>query len=75
MFENPETTENFQKLIFRVIKSIQLISSAFLSILCVHDKILKGLFKIIKEHLLLKLTETSYWLFLSLKQKWYVDNK
>ena len=39
--------------------------------LCVHDKTLKVLLKVIKNHLLLKL-ET---LFLLLKPKWYVDNK
>ena len=33
-FENPETTENFYKLIFRGIKTIYLILSTFLSILC-----------------------------------------
>ena len=55
MFENLETTEKFQKLIFRGIKSIYLISSTFLSILCVHDKTLKVLLKVIKKHLLLKL--------------------
>ena len=55
MFENLETTENFQKLIFQGIKSIYLISSTFLSILCVHDKTLKVLLKVIKKHLLLKL--------------------
>ena len=47
--------ENFQKLIFWGIKSIYLISSTFLSILCVQDKTLKVLLKVIKEHLLLKL--------------------
>ena len=41
IFENPETTESFQKLIFRVIKTIYLISSTFLSILCIQDTILK----------------------------------
>ena len=46
--------ENFQKLIFRGIKPIYLISSTFLSIMCVQDKTLKVLLKVIKEHLLLK---------------------
>ena len=55
IFENPQTTENFQKLIFRGIKSIYLISRTFLSILCVQDKILKVLFKVIKDNLLRKL--------------------
>ena len=55
MFENSETTENFQKLIFCGIKSNCLISSTLLSILCVQDKTLKVLLKVIKEHLLLKL--------------------
>ena len=40
---------------FRDIKSIYLISSTFLSILCVHDKTLKVLLKVTKKHLLLKL--------------------
>ena len=47
--------EKFQKLIFRGIKSIYLISSIFLSILCVHDKTLKVLLKVIKENLPFKL--------------------
>ena len=37
------------------LRSNYLISSTFLSILCVQDKILKVLLKVIKEHLLLKL--------------------
>ena len=49
MFENLETTENFQKLIFQGIKSIYLISSTFLSILCVNDKNLKVMLKVIKK--------------------------
>ena len=55
IFENPETTENFQKLIFRGIKVSYLILSALLGILCVQDKSLKVLLKVVKEHLLLKL--------------------
>ena len=55
IFENRETTENFQKLIFQGIKSIYLISSTFQSILCVEDKTLKVLLKVVKELLLLKL--------------------
>ena len=48
--------ENFCKLIFQGIKTIYLISRAFLSILYVQDKTLKGsLLKGIKELLLLKL--------------------
>ena len=47
--------ENFQKLNFQGIKSIYLISSTFLSILCVQDKTRTVLIKVIKEHLLLKL--------------------
>ena len=62
-----------KKLIFRGIKSIYVILSIFVSILCVHDKTPKVLLKVIKEHLLLKLIETYYWLFLLLKPKWYVD--
>ena len=52
--------EKFQKLIIRGIKSIYLISSIFLSILCFHDKTLKVLLKVTKEHLLLKLIENQY---------------
>ena len=55
IFENPEAMENFQKLSFWGIKSNNLISSTLLSILCVQDKTLKVLLKVIKEHLLLKL--------------------
>ena len=51
----PETTENFQKLIFWGIKANYLISSTLLSILCVQDKTLKVLLKVTKEYLLLKL--------------------
>ena len=47
--------ESFQKLIFWGIKSNYQISSTLLSILCVQDKILKVLLKVIKELLLLKL--------------------
>ena len=47
--------ENFQKLIFWGIKASYMISSTLLSILCVQDKTLKVLLKVIKEHLLLKL--------------------
>ena len=68
----PGTTDNFQKLIFRGVKSIYLISSAVLGILCIQDKTLHVLLKVIKEHLLLKL-EIDF--FLLLKPKWYVDNK
>ena len=49
--ENPESTENYQKLIFRGIKTIYLISGAFLSILCGQDTTLKALLKVIKENL------------------------
>ena len=55
MLENPETTENFQKLIFRGIKASYVILSTLLDILCVQDKNLKMLLKVVKEHLLLKL--------------------
>ena len=65
----------FQKLSFRGIKYIYLILSTFLSIFFVRDKTLKVLLKVIKEHLPLKLIETYYRTFLSLKPKWYVDNK
>ena len=55
LFENRETTENFNKLIFRGIKTICLISSTFLGILCVENVILEVLLKVINEHLLLLL--------------------
>ena len=55
IFENPETTENFQNLIFRDIKSIFLICSPFLGISCVQNTILEVLLKVINEHLLLLL--------------------
>ena len=53
IFENKETTENFHKLIIsiRCIKTINLISSAFLSILCVQDTTLKVLLTGSIEHL------------------------
>ena len=51
----PETTKNFQKLIFRGIQSIYLISSTLPAILCVQDVTLKVLPKVIRKHLLLKL--------------------
>ena len=47
--------EKFPEALFRGIKSIYLVSSTFLSILCVHDTTLKVSHKVIKEHLLLKL--------------------
>ena len=53
VFENPETTGNFHKLIFRGIKTIYLILSTFPGILCVQDTNLKVLLKVINEHLLL----------------------
>ena len=55
MFENPETTENFYKIIFRGIKTIYLIWSTFLSILCDQDLTLKVLLKVINDKLPLKL--------------------
>ena len=47
--------ENFDKLIFRGIKTIYLISSTFLGILCVQGTTLKVLLKVINEYLLLLL--------------------
>ena len=47
--------KNFQKLIFWGIKASYLILSTLLGILCVQDKTLKVLLKVVKEHLLLKL--------------------
>ena len=47
--------ENFYKLIFRGIKTIYLIWSTFLSILCDQDLTLKVLLKVIKENLPFKL--------------------
>ena len=46
--------QNYQKLIFRDIKASYLILST-LGILCVQDRTLKVLLKVVKEHLLLKL--------------------
>ena len=71
IFENPETTENFYKLIFRGMKTIYLIWSTFLSILCDQDTTLKVLLKVIKENLTFKL-EGSFFL---LKPKLYLDSK
>ena len=48
-------TENFQKLFFRGIKASDLILCILLGILCVQDKTLKVLLKVVKEYLLLKL--------------------
>ena len=71
IFENPETTENFYKLIFRDIKTIYLTWSTFLSILCDQDWTVKVLLKVIKENLRFKLEDS----FLLLKPKLYLDNK
>ena len=71
IFENPETTENFYKLIFRDIKTIYLTWSTFLSILCDQDLTVKVLLKVIKENLRFKLEDS----FLLLKPKLYLDNK
>ena len=51
--------ENFYKLIFRGIKTIDLICSTFQSILCDQDLTFKVLLKVIKENLPLKL-ESSF---------------
>ena len=50
-----ETTENFHKPIFQGIKTIHLISSIFLSILCDQDTILKMFLEVINEYLPRKL--------------------
>ena len=50
-----ETMEDFDKPIFRGIKTIYLISGPFLGILCVQGTTLKVLLKVINEHLLLLL--------------------
>ena len=55
IFENPETTDNFHKLIFRGIKAIYLLLSTLLRILYVQNTIYKVLLKFINEHLLLLL--------------------
>ena len=47
MFENPETKENFYKLMIRGINTIYLIWNTFLSILCDQDLTLKVLLKVI----------------------------
>ena len=59
IFDNPEITEYFYKLIFQGIKAIYLIWSTSLSILCDQDLTLKVLLKVIKENLSLKL-ESSF---------------
>ena len=46
--------KNVQKLIFRGIKASYPILSTLLGILCIQDKTLKVLHKLVKEHLLLK---------------------
>ena len=63
IFENMETLENFHKFIFRGIKTIYLISTTFLRILCVQDTILKLLLKVTKQNLPLKLESSfaCYW--------------
>ena len=58
-------------LIFRGIKTIYLIWSTFLSILCDQDITLKVLLKVIKKNLPLKLEVA----FLLLKPKLYLDKK
>ena len=67
----PETTENFDELIFQGIKTIYLISNLFLDILCVQDTTLKVLLKVIHE--------TQHWslkvAFLVIKAKMVLDNK
>ena len=55
IFENPESTENFRKHVFRGTKTIYLISSTFLDILCIQDTSFKVLLKVINDYLLLKL--------------------
>ena len=71
IFENPETTEMFQKFIFRSVKSIYLIWSTFLRILYVQDKTLMVLLKVIRALTI----EAWNWLFLLLKPKWYADTQ
>ena len=71
ILENPETTENFHKLIFQGIKTIYLILSTALGILFDQDTTLKVLLKVTKENLRLKLEVA----FLLLKPKLYLDNK
>ena len=53
--ENLETTEDFHKLIFSGMKTIYLIWTTFLSILCDQDLTFKELLKVIKENLPFKL--------------------
>ena len=63
--------ENFYELIFRGMKTIYLIWSTFLSILCDQDLTFKVLLKVFKENLPFKLEGS----FLLLKAKLYLDNK
>ena len=69
--ENTETTENFYKLIFRGIKAIYLIWSAFLSILCDQDLTLEVLLEVIQMNLPLKFEGT----FFVIKVKIVLNNK
>ena len=71
MFKNSETKENFRKLIFRGIKTIYLIWSTFLSILCDQYLTFKVLLKVIKENLPWSLKVV----FLLLKPKLYLNNE
>ena len=52
--------ENFNKLIFRGVKTIYLIWSTFLSILCDQDLTFKVLFKVTEENLPLKLESSLF---------------
>ena len=67
----PETTENFCRIIFQGIKTIYLIWSTFLSILCGQDLTFKVLLKVIKDNLPFKLESS----FFVIKVKLYLDNK
>ena len=71
VFENTETAGNFHKTIFRDIKTIYLVSSTFLRILCVQDTTHKVLLKV-------SLNIYCYCVkvaFLVIKPKWYLDTK
>ena len=67
-----ETTENFDKLIFRVIKFIYLNWSTFLGILGIQGITLKVLLKVLSMSIYYDCLKVA---FLVIKPKWYLDTK
>ena len=70
--QNLETTKNFQKLIFRGIKSIYLIFEPFSKHFLCSWQNSQGVAQSYQEALTIKAWN---WLFLLSKPKWYVDNE